>query len=104
MIWGWVQILGKEPLPYLQDLFAYVRNEESQHSTMLHSTAQEHSDLATISQHNSKGDSRSRDGKMIDSILDEQDKLFCDHCNRSQHTQETCWKLHGRPARGRGDH
>ncbi|CAI8612370.1 unnamed protein product [Vicia faba] len=23
--------------------------------------------------------------------------LWCDHCNRSRHTRETCWKLHGKP-------
>ena len=26
----------------------------------------------------------------------------CDHCHRKNHTRETCWDLHGRPARGRG--
>ncbi|KAI5402179.1 hypothetical protein KIW84_066587 [Lathyrus oleraceus] len=24
--------------------------------------------------------------------------LWCDHCNRSRHTRETCRKLHGKPA------
>ncbi|XP_070054777.1 uncharacterized protein [Nicotiana tomentosiformis] len=29
------------------------------------------------------------------------DHLHCDYCGKSRHTKETCWKLHGRPTRGR---
>jgi hypothetical protein len=79
----WVQILGKEPIPYLGEVFSYVSNEEGKCSTMVHSIAQEHAALATNSQRNSKVYSRSRNiGKMLDSTSDEKDKLFCDHCNR----------------------
>jgi len=28
--------------------------------------------------------------------------LHCDYCGKPRHTKETCWKLHGRPTRGRG--
>jgi hypothetical protein len=31
-----VQILGKKPLPSLQEVFSDVHNEESHHNTMLH--------------------------------------------------------------------
>ena len=27
--------------------------------------------------------------------------LWCDHCQRTNHTRETCWKLHGKPANGK---
>ena len=34
---------------------------------------------------------------------DDKDTLHCDYCQRSCHTRETCWRLHGRlPTRGRG--
>ena len=29
--------------------------------------------------------------------LDEKPRVWCDHCNKSCHTRETCWKLHGKP-------
>ncbi|KAG8649661.1 hypothetical protein MANES_08G119311v8 [Manihot esculenta] len=32
----------------------------------------------------------------------EKDHLHCDYCGKPRHTKETCWKLHGRPTRGRG--
>src|ERR1044072_6853114 len=28
--------------------------------------------------------------------------LWCDHCNKPHHTQETCWKIHGKPAHLKG--
>ena len=27
----------------------------------------------------------------------DKDKLWCNYCNKRQHTNEMCWKLHGRP-------
>ena len=24
-------------------------------------------------------------------------RVWCDYCNKPRHTQETCWKLHGKP-------
>nr|XP_009760577.1 PREDICTED: uncharacterized protein LOC104212904 isoform X3 [Nicotiana sylvestris] len=32
----------------------------------------------------------------------DKDHLHCDYCGKPRHTKETCWKLHGRPTRGRG--
>ncbi|XP_059292909.1 uncharacterized protein LOC132046330 [Lycium ferocissimum] len=32
----------------------------------------------------------------------DKDHLHCDYCGKPRHTKETCWKLHGRPSRGRG--
>lgn len=32
----------------------------------------------------------------------DKDQLKCDHCGRTRHTRDTCWKLHGRPTRVRG--
>ena len=30
------------------------------------------------------------------------DESWCDFCNRSNHTREMCWKLHGKPAHMEG--
>ncbi|KAJ8763466.1 hypothetical protein K2173_002349 [Erythroxylum novogranatense] len=35
-------------------------------------------------------------------IASDKDQLICDYCGKPRHSKETCWKLHGRPARGRG--
>ncbi|GAV65306.1 hypothetical protein CFOL_v3_08821 [Cephalotus follicularis] len=32
----------------------------------------------------------------------DRDQIKCDHCGKTRHTKETCWKLHGRPIQGRG--
>ena len=29
---------------------------------------------------------------------DEKSQVSCDYCNKPCHTQETCWKIHGKPA------
>jgi hypothetical protein len=99
-----VQIFGKEPLPSLQEVFSYIQNEESCRSTMLHSSSQTPFALVSASPRHSRGDFKSRDGgRITDATFDDKDKLFCDHCNRSRHTRETCWRLNGRPPnRGRG--
>jgi len=98
-----VQIFGKEPLPSLQEVFSYIQNEESRRSTMLHSNSHSQSALVRATQRTPSSNSKFRDrDKTADATSDDKDKLFCDHCNRSRHTQETCWKLHGRPTQGCG--
>jgi hypothetical protein len=42
-----------------------------------------------------------RDIKAVDTTSPK-DHLQCDYCGKLRHTKETCWKLHGRPTRGRG--
>jgi hypothetical protein len=73
---------------------------------MLHPSSQIPSALVSASPHPSRSDFKSRDGgKNADATSDDKDKLFGDHCNRSRHTRETCWRLNGRPPnRGRGGH
>jgi hypothetical protein len=98
-----VQIFGKEPLPSLQEVFSYIQNEESRRSTMLHSSSQSQSALVGATQLTPSNSSKFRDrDRTANATSDDKDKLFCDHCNRSRHTQETCWKLHGRPTQGCG--
>jgi hypothetical protein len=101
-----VQIFGKEPLPSLQKVFSHIQNEESRRSTMLHPSSQIPFALVSASPHPSRGDFKSRDGgRIADATSDDKEKLFCDYCNRSRHSRETCWQLNGRPTnRGCGGH
>jgi len=70
---------------------------------MLHSSSQSQSTLVGATLCTPSNSSRFRDrDRTADATSDDKDKLFCDHCNRSRHTRETCWKLQGRPTRGRG--
>ena len=91
------RVLGMDPLPSLQEAFAYVQNEESRHSTMLPPTSTDRSALVSVPQkdgtHSRDTPSESRSAKS---------SQFCDYCNVPYHTRETCWKLHWPPPGGRG--
>jgi hypothetical protein len=98
-----VLIFGEEPLPSVQEVFFYIQNDESHRSTMLHPSSQTQSALVGTSQRTSRDNFRIRDsGRIANAPSNDRDKLFCDHYNRSRHTRETCWRLHGSPTRGRG--
>ncbi|OIT35747.1 hypothetical protein A4A49_61781, partial [Nicotiana attenuata] len=75
--------------PSLKDAYSYVQQEESRRGVMLYSTPIEKSGL-TVSHEQTKA------------FTSDKDHLHCDYCGKSRHTKETCWKLHGRPTRGRG--
>jgi hypothetical protein len=65
---------------------------------VLHFSSHEQSVLVTASRRTGKGYSKSHDNrKAMDATHDEKNKLFCDYCHKSRHTQETCWRLYGRP-------
>jgi hypothetical protein len=96
------RFLGRSPFHHYKR-FSYIQNEESRRSTMLHSNSHSQSALVRATQRTPSSNSKFRDrDKTADATSDDKDKLFCDHCNRSRHTRETCWKLHGRLTRGRG--
>ncbi|KAH9697911.1 retrovirus-related pol polyprotein from transposon RE1 [Citrus sinensis] len=65
------RIIGRKPLPTLEDVFSKVRREESR-----------------------------RDANATRSITQQQQKprVWCDYCNKPRHTWEACWKLHEKPA------
>ncbi|GAV87332.1 hypothetical protein CFOL_v3_30758 [Cephalotus follicularis] len=78
------RILGKDPFPSLRQAYAYVQKEESRRIAMMLSNTQDKSALVANSTQKAK------------------DQIKCDHCGKTRHTKETCWKLQGRPIRGRG--
>ncbi|KAL5821546.1 hypothetical protein ACOSQ3_023428 [Xanthoceras sorbifolium] len=88
------RIIGRQPLPSLNEVFAEVRREESRRGVMLgnknsSSTPVETSALVSQDISAYKGYTRKPDDKP---------KVWCDHCNKPRHTRDTCWKLHGKPA------
>ncbi|KAF7823753.1 UBN2_3 domain-containing protein [Senna tora] len=83
-----VQILGISPFPSVEDAFSIVLQEESRRGVMLYQAPVGKSGLA-VSLEQAKN-----------STIDK-NHLKCDYCGKPRHTKETCWKLHGRPNRGR---
>ncbi|OIS96978.1 hypothetical protein A4A49_60745, partial [Nicotiana attenuata] len=63
--------------------------EESRQGVMLYFAPTEKSWL-TVSHEQTKA------------FTSDKDHLHCDYYGKSRHIKETCWKLHGRPTRGRG--
>ena len=84
-----VQVLGKIPFPSHEDAYSHVQQEESRRGVMLYQAPIEKSGLAA-----------SHDQPKI--IPSDKDHVHCEYCGKPRHTKETCWKLHGRPTRGRG--
>ncbi|KAA3484104.1 ankyrin repeat domain-containing protein 2b [Gossypium australe] len=84
-----VQVLGKTQFYSLHETYSYVQQEESRRIVMLYNPPIEKAGLIT----NQDGLSGGKSNK---------DHLTCDYCGKPQHTKDSCWKLHGRPARGRG--
>nr|XP_009760576.1 PREDICTED: uncharacterized protein LOC104212904 isoform X2 [Nicotiana sylvestris] len=85
-------ILAREMMPrFLKFEIKFMRlsKEESRRGVMLDSAPMEKSGLA-VSHEQPKA------------FTSDKDHLHCDYCGKPRHTKETCWKLHGRPTRGRG--
>ena len=80
-----VQILGKEKLPSLSEVFYSVRGEESRRAVMLEDKPTEGSALVS-----GKGSF----GKP--SMKSNREERWCTYCKKSGHTKETCFKLHGK--------
>lgn len=95
-----VQILGKEPLPSLHEVYAYIQHEESRREVMHHSPSQESSALVTTIPRDSRFGGKKLDKNRSGDNHDDKDRLFCDFCNKYRHDREHCWKLHGRPVPG----
>ncbi|XP_073222557.1 uncharacterized protein [Cicer arietinum] len=79
------RILGKFSLLSLREAFSEVIREEARQGVMMGKTPfvgeVESSSQVT------KNEDEKRDGK----------KQWWEHCKRSWHTRDTCWKLHGKP-------
>lgn len=104
-----VQVLGRVPFPSLGEAYTIVQQEESRRRAMVHTPISDHSALVASPQ-GQFGSSRgftptSQNGKSqsgASSGSTDRESLQCDYCHNTGHTRDFCWKLHGRPPRGRG--
>ncbi|KAK3027903.1 hypothetical protein RJ639_040280 [Escallonia herrerae] len=82
------RILGKKPLPSLREAFSEIKREETKRKVMLTNP----NPKPAVDVENSalvvKGNEYDNDKKI---------RPWCDHCKKSWHTRETCWKIHGKP-------
>ncbi|RVW71043.1 Retrovirus-related Pol polyprotein from transposon RE1 [Vitis vinifera] len=98
--------MGVKPLPSLREAFSEVRREESRKILMMGS-------------HQQLNMAESSALKTQFAPFDNRQKIkggkpWCDHCRKSGHSRETCWKIHGKPVdwkprqplekEGRGNH
>ncbi|CAL5418427.1 unnamed protein product [Camellia sinensis] len=95
-----VQVLGRSPFPTLREAYALVQQEESRRSAMVHSSIQDRSALAVTPPSRAPRPSPVQSGSQ--GTLVDRDRLKCDYCGKDRHDREHCWKLNGRPTRGRG--
>ena len=90
-----VQVLGRVPFPSLGEAYAIVQQEESRRGAMLHTPPSDRSALIVTPQ-GGKLQTGTSNG------ANDRESLRCDYCQNTGHTRDFCWKLHGRPPRGRG--
>ena len=83
-----------KPIPSIREVYSAIRIKESRLMVLMikENPAREGSMLKLESAlvNNQRSFSKKNDDK---------DKLWCDHCNKSCHTRDMCWKLHGKPQR-----
>jgi hypothetical protein len=107
-----VQILEKESLPSLNEVFSVIRAEEGRRIVMLEVPNTEGSALMITNSRNLSDASRNQNDAMngAEVVKTEGRKFFKDdqfynYCKKTSHTKETCWKLHGKPPKmGRNEH
>ena len=80
------RLLGIKPLPQIEEIFAEVRRE-CHRRVMLGGSTISTIETSTLATRGSDNLATSRGNKK-----------WCDHCQKPNHTKDTCWKLHGKPA------
>ncbi|KAF7829798.1 histone-lysine N-methyltransferase ASHH2 isoform X1 [Senna tora] len=84
------RILSVKPLPSLREVLSTVRHEESRRKLMLGSLADSDSvNGSVLAVHGASHNPGSGQKK---------GRPWCDHCHRTGHVKDKCWKLHGKPS------
>ncbi|KAL6312307.1 hypothetical protein AAG906_004897 [Vitis piasezkii] len=81
------RLLRIKPLPQIEETFAEVRREECRQCVMLGGSTILTIETSALATRGSDNHAKSRGNKK-----------WCDHCQKPNHTKDTCWKLHGKPA------
>ena len=92
-----IQVLGKE-LSSLNETMAAFRAEEARRGVMMEPQSTESSALAAQSK--GKWQTSQSGGVAPNMEIDKgenKDSLWCTFCKKPRHTQDRCWKLHGKP-------
>ncbi|KAH7688654.1 Retrotransposon gag domain-containing protein [Dioscorea alata] len=92
------RILGRRPLPPIDEAFAEVCREASRKRVMLG----EKKDVAPITVSGDRPIETSALAVRSVPYRSNEDKRkggrpWCNHCNRNGHTRDTCWDIHGKP-------
>lgn len=90
-----VQVLGKDKLPSLNEVFSIVRSEENRRSAMLTDYSPEGSALFIK---NKEGDGMRFGRSVTQTRNTSREGQWCTHCKKPRHIRETCFKLHGKEA------
>ena len=88
-----VQILGKEKLPSLLEVFYIVRGEETRRLVILEGGSSVVGLALATGKGPTKGSSSSF-GKPLTKA--NRDDRWCSYCRKSGHTKEKCFRLHGK--------
>ncbi|KAL2320148.1 hypothetical protein Fmac_029117 [Flemingia macrophylla] len=88
-----VQILGKEKLPTLSEVFHIVRGEETRRSVMLEGGSSVDGSALATGKGPIRGSSSSF-GKPPTKA--NRDDRWCSYCRKTGHTKDTCFRLHGK--------
>lgn len=85
------QVLLMDPLPSVQRIFNLVKQEEAQQ--IINSTFNTSGSVESAALQVNRSESRNfrSTNKRV--------RPFCDHCNKHGHTRQTCYQLHGYPAK-----
>jgi hypothetical protein len=101
-----VQILGKESLPSLNEVFLVIRAKEGRRTVMLKVPNTEGSAMMITNSRNLNDATKNQNDAMNGAKVVKtegrkffKDDQFCNYCNKIGHTKETYWKLHGKPPR-----
>ena len=88
---GW--IIGRTPLPPLNEVFAEVHHEENRTHVMLGNKTSigKVKSLALIT------DPTANTATNFQQKSEYKPQVWCDYCSKLCHTRETCWKPHGKP-------
>ncbi|XP_024024880.1 uncharacterized protein LOC112092581 [Morus notabilis] len=88
------RILGTKPLPSLREAFSEVRREESRKKVMLGTLNNQPTAAAT------EGSALAVRGPQLNNTENKVrrgGRPRCEHCRKTGHTRDTCWKIHGKP-------
>ena len=91
-------ILGRRPLPSTREVFAEVRREEQRRRVMLKETKASVTENSALAAHKSYDESGFRKPTASSTNFRQKGRLWCDHCKKSNHSRDTCWEIHGKPA------